>query len=205
MRRTGQITSTPKGQDGGEYKAMRARSISRKLHARGVVGNAFKALCVAGCDQSWLETTLCSLPQYPLEYRRKAYTVEERKRLERIIANLKFVASELRNFQCGKLYLTNVRDWPFPPETLPSIVEDLANKLEQSTTTPQKWMNLRTWTGYDRIPHLVDKVRASTGKPHYRELATLIAAAYDQPEFSEDRLKTLVARRSVQRLPKQAK
>ena len=181
-------------QERADWDLKRQRQLSKELHGHGPVGQAFEDVCRAGCDASWLERVLLTLARYSLERGHKTYRAEDKRRLRRVIRKIESAARELQRF--GTLMiLSTVKEWPAPPQELPVLLGGIAYCLRESLVPPQKWPHLRQMTAADRLPYLVDVVRRSTGKPRYAQMATLIGAAYREPDFDETNLKMRISRR----------
>jgi hypothetical protein len=177
-----------------DWDLKRQRQLSKELHGHGPVGQAFDAVCRAGCDADWLERALLTLARYPLERGHKVYGAKDKRRLTRVIRKIESAARELQRFGTLML-LSTVKEWPAPPQELPAFLGGIAYCLRESLASPEKWAQVRQMTAADRLPYLIDVVRRSTGKPRYAHMATLIGAAYGETDFDETSLKMRISRR----------
>lgn len=168
-----------------------ARSgLREQLRGRESVGRAFRVVCDAGCDAKWLERTLLSAPLFPWKRSKRRFKNSGRAQVDRIIAELECAARELQT-HVRTLIVTGVKDWPVPPDELPSTLRGIASCLRKAMASPRR---LREITAADRVPYIINTVRKQTGRPHYAEMATLLGAAYNLPEMNEDQLKVFVRR-----------
>lgn len=172
--------------------------LKESLNGPGPVGDAFRGLCAAGCDSGWLEDQLIRLRLCPLRRSRKAIRPKDLRRVRRLIANLEKLSRELPGLY-ALIFLGPKVDWPIDPQDVPGLLSGFAACLRKSLEVGRKWQQLRELTAASQLPWLVEQVRACTGRPHYGELATLIGAAYDEPEFSEPQLKMFMARNKRKR------
>jgi hypothetical protein len=191
-----QMVATPGKLDLSEKKFEEEREwekrLSRELHGRGPVGQAFRELCKAGCTPEWLENVLLSTRRYPLKRSRKSFRVQERKRVEQIVRDLDAAAHALKAFTT-MMFLSGVEHWPVPPHEVPTVLGGLAYCLRECMTSPTG-TNLRDATASFRIPYLVNEIKRQTGRPRYAQMATLLGAVYGREEFSEADLKMFVSR-----------
>ena len=188
-----------------KYVVNRLQKVSRQFHSCGEIGEAFQTLVKAGCHPNWLEQKILCLARYPLYGRRTRYGYAERRRLKRTISKMRSVAEDLGQMRALFVLMTfRARNWPIDRD-IPQLFEQVADWLQvsESTVDPRE---ISLFTASDRIPYLIDQVAHLTGRPHYPEMATLIGAAYGEPNFSEGQLKMFVrrAKATAKRPPRSA-
>jgi hypothetical protein len=164
----------------------------KQLHGKGPIGDAFRSLREAGCDPAFLERALCKTYLYPWSRSKKCVTNIERKRVERVIANLEADARELQEHP-RILLLSGMVDWPMPPLDAPLMLRGIASCLREALHS-LSGRQLKSATAALKIPWIIRQVKAQTGRPHYAQMATLLGAAYNRPQFSEEHLKMHVRR-----------
>lgn len=169
------------------------------LRGAGFVGQAFQRLCNAGCEKHWLEREILLLRLLPFESPRKPYTAEDERKLQRLIKKLDRIAKELSDIEALIMVKTVRRPRTMLPlAKMGQRVTSIANQIREGVENP-KWRGFKTFTGPLAWPDLVEQVKQFTGRSHYRDLATLIGAAYGERSFSEDDLKSYVRRAQLRR------
>jgi hypothetical protein len=156
-------------------------------------------MCKAGCERVWLQTALLSLARYPLHPTRiKAFPIEEKRRMERVIRKLESARVDLERFDHSVFISGWPPQSPVELEHLFAQVEDLEFGLRHVAKTA----NPRVMTARDRVPYLLQVIKKATGRAHYPEMATLIGAAYNEPSFDAENLKMLDHRNGQSRRQK---
>jgi hypothetical protein len=111
--------------------------------------------------------------------------------MEKIVRDLEAAGNHLTEFE-PMMFLSDVKQWPTPPDEIPGLLSRIASCLREALSRG-KWKKLRNFTGSRRIPYVVEEMRRRTRRPHYKELATLIGAAYGRPDYAETNLKMCVS------------
>ena len=174
---------------------------AKGLHGNGIVGQAFRSLCVKGADPKRLQTDRFKLRQYPQERVEKRYKAKDLLKLKAVAAKLKKAANELEPFEdllfeesfAGLNFRREFLDWERPTE-IPDTLRRLSNRLQECADSAKSsgasFPNI-----YKRIPRIVECVRAATGRPHYDQMSTLIGFALGKRSFSTEELKMICFRR----------
>ncbi len=180
-------------------------SHATSLHKPGSPADrAFKRLVTAGCDPDWLETMLVALKKFP-PGRAQKLTENHKRQMEAVIGDLEAAAGRLKQLQDPMFKLLPL-DWTWPivlenrvetvwledlPELLTATIKGLRRCLNERWTAPWK---LSTMTAPHYLSIFVEQVCQRTGgKPHYKELSTLIKAA-TRRTISPKHLKVIVHR-----------
>jgi len=174
--------------------AKRLQKVSRQFHGHGQIGEAFQELVKAGSNAKWLERTILNLPRYPLYHQRNRFGYAEQRRLKYVISKIRSVADDLARMRALLALLSfRAKDRPYFAPELPEFFRQIADWLQASKSTIDPH-EISSFGPSDRIPYLIDHVTYVSGRPHYREMATLIGAAYGEHNFSEGQLKMFVRR-----------
>jgi hypothetical protein len=177
-----------------EEHARAYRNLHRRLHDLSKeVGQAFHELCEAGCKAESLEATLQGLRIFPVQLGRtkKLLNCKTRGCVSGAAANLDSAARKLERSQSLILSLWNKSgDWPVPAHELVKVVRGIAMCLRKGLEKPNEAFHA---TARDHVPFVIDEIVRETGRPHYKQMAVLIGAAYGG-RYPEADLKMLVSR-----------
>lgn len=180
-----------------EQRRERQRSLTKQFQdPEDQTGQAFQTLCKAGMNEEYFKNVLFSMLLTPHQRKRKAYNKKDVERLETIASDLESASREFQKDH-GKLFgllaSSSVTEWPIELDELIRLFSDLASCIRQSLEGEQLWRTGRILLAADTIPVLIDTVKRITGSEHYKELAVLLSAVYDEWVF-EDALKAAMSR-----------
>jgi hypothetical protein len=175
-------------------------TLAARLDGKGTVGEAFRKVSRAGCNASdlkrWLLKLQSELQMYSYERQRSHFTVDRRKKLERIAADLEYAAKELGGEAGIWIFLLGDLRGDIMGPTPAREALDLVRKLALVTRKAIPSLGgVATITASLPITAIVGEVRRRTGRPHYPQMAILIGSACGLSDFGEEHLKMLIARR----------
>jgi|HubBroStandDraft_6_1064221.scaffolds.fasta_scaffold186025_2 hypothetical protein len=161
-----------------------------ELRGSGQVGRAFRVLVEAGCDPELLEHRLLMLRTvYPYERWKKAYSHKEHRANETAARKLVSAIDDLSKTAHADLM------GAFSNISLKEI-RSASDRL-RAHAIRMKAAPGRTAVAADAIPGLVKQVRQWTGgRPYFKQLASVIGAAYGKKAYSADDLKVFDHRNS---------
>jgi len=162
----------------------------QRLSEKGLVGQSFERLVQHGCDAELLFKALAVVAILPWGRSEKPITARARKQIEVVVADLAAASETLERYRHAMMFCRKGGEWPIPPHELPRKLRDISNCLQQWIAEPSR---AKSYTAAQYVPQLVSDMIRKTGKPHYRELATLLSAAYSEV-ISEPQLKALISR-----------
>ncbi len=193
-----------------EREWKRRKRLREEFHGSGPVAFAFERMCKAGCNADWLEKELIYLAdRFPFRRTRAMLPAAARKKFDQIIRGLEVTADRLLEIldQPGPVAIfakVEEKEWPVPWPELPNVLKTIADNLRVSLSSP-RWHH-RRWANPagHRIPFLMEKVRRQTGRAHYADMATLFAAAYRRPYYTDrwtgSKLRTLTADKNLKEI-----
>jgi len=168
------------------------RHLRKELQGSGITGEAFKQVCNAGYDREELEKDVLHTSSLDFERSKQMYTAKDAKRVQALAEKIA---------QAGEELMDVGTEFPMLAPVYPRLRTDafmllaIGETLRAAGRNP-KLRGFMSLTATQWLPHFLSKVEERTGRPHFAEMATLIGAAFGQPEFSEEDLKMRVHRSS---------